>query len=209
MSHASVIFDLQYFPQISFFVNALSYDEISLETQEHFVKSSYRNRCAISGPNGKQLLSVPILGGKGIRKKMNEVLISNEFDWKKNHWNSLCAAYRRSAYFEYYEDDLAQVFFDDEPKLFYFNLKLLKHLLSLLKMDLSLKHSSTYRKDYAHDFRSYYFHENFQNEVYTQVFEDRNEFMPDLSILDLIFNLGPDARKYLENESAKNVDKLS
>jgi hypothetical protein len=181
-------------------------DKVLFEVSDFYEKQTYRNRLYIQSANAKQMLSVQVkhthTDGKQLYK---DVLVSNDFDWQKLHWRSLETAYRTSPYFEFYEDDLLPVFEKKYKYLVDLNLDTIQIINDLLEIDLSFELTETFQKDYepTEDLR---YLKNAKKEldivqkmpVYTQMFNDRHPFMPNLSILDLLFMEGPNATTYLE-----------
>jgi len=203
----NIILDNQYCPPISYFALLLKAENCLIEKHENFVKSSNRNRCRIAGPNGLQMLSIPIDSGKSHRQLFKDIISSNAIDWQKNHWQSLCSSYRRSPYFEFYEDELKPLFADNSVLIFDLNTQIIKKIIGLLKLDISLAYTTSYQKDYDGflDARNLYKENMFAPALppYIQVFGDRHPFLNDISILDLLFNQGPQAKDYLQQLSNK------
>ncbi|WP_300669992.1 WbqC family protein [Soonwooa sp.] len=196
------ILPLFYFPPISWFKEFLNADnEVVLEQFENFPKQTYRNRTNIYAANGKLSLIIPIQHkGKQLYK---DVKISYAEDWQKQHWKSLTSAYQASPYFEYYELKLAKIFKEQPLTLFDLNLNCLKVVLDILKTEKEFNLSTEYEvlpKD--DDFRSRF---SAKQETdgrfpeYYQTFSDKDGFLKDLSVLDLICNLGPESRAYINN----------
>jgi len=151
----------------------------------------------ITGPNGSQLLAIPTVK-TGLRRTMKDVKISYAEDWQKDHWKSLEASYRRSPYFEYYEHLFFPFYKEKKETLLEFNLELLDTILKILSLELPYSQSEKY-SDYENDFRGHSFELKTEEiKQYTQVFNDRQEFAPNLSILDAIFNLGPQTTMLLK-----------
>jgi len=198
------IFPLFYLPPVSYFSAVQQFDyEIMVERYEHFPKQTYRNRARIYSPNGILDLIVPVIKGANVHTKMKDVRISYDFNWQRIHWMSLQTCYRSSAYFEYYEDELAPFYHKKFNYLFDYNLELLQWLLQQLKKKPMLSFTEEYtevenglvdyrtkihfkKEDLSQSFSQYY-----------QVFEDRRGFLPNLSIVDLLFNQGPQAKNYI------------
>jgi len=203
----NIILDNQCCPPISYFALLLKAENCLIEKHENFVKSSNRNRCRIAGPNGLQMLSIPIDSGKSHRQLFKDIISSNAIDWQKNHWQSLCSSYRRSPYFEFYEDELKPLFADNSVLIFDLNTQIIKKIIGLLKLDISLAYTTSYQKDYDGflDARNLYKENMFSPALppYIQVFGDRHPFLNDISILDLLFNQGPQAKEYLQQLSNK------
>lgn len=197
------IFPLFYLPPIEYFSKMLeNKNKLFIENAENFEKQSYRNRASIHSPNGKLDLIVPVIKGSKNHTKVKDVKISYDFNWQRLHLLSLQTSYRSSAYFEFYEDDLMPFFEKRWDFLFDYNEELLALLLRLLKLKITYEYTNDFEKEHIDrlDFRSsIHPKRSSQNAVstYFQVFEERNGFIPNLSIVDLLFNQGPQSNKYL------------
>ena len=190
------LFSTAYLPPISYFQKCVGADEILIDQHEHFIKQTFRNRCNIYGPNGKQTLIIPVNHDDVYRKPINEIKISFDSRWNKIHWKSITSAYRNSPYFEYYEDKFQEIFENPPEKLFDFNMILLKQIIECFKIKKTFHFTSTYEKnpESVVDLRNE-FHpkkENTKIDSYHQVFSDRHGFINDLSCVDYLFNVGPD-----------------
>ena len=198
---SAAVLELPYLPNISWFKNYVRYEQIWIEQHENFVKSGSRNRCRIAGANGLQTLTIPLQGGRDHHRLYTNTQIAYHSDWQKNHWHSIRSAYGSAPYFEFYAH-LFQKFYEKQyPLLFDFNLELLRATLAALKMKKGFEFTTVYENkfDDKTDLRS---QRNASTETpnlprYYQVFEERNGFIADLSVLDLIFNLGPQSSDYL------------
>ena len=197
------IFPLFYLPPIEYFSKIVENKGVCiLENAEHFQKQSYRNRTSIHSPNGKLDLLVPVVKGSKAHKVVKDVKISYDFKWQRLHWMSFETSYRSSAYFEYYEDDLSVFYEKKWDFLFDYNVELLGLMLKFLKLNVDFSYSNDFQKEYAdmNDYRdSIHPKRSAEKSVntYFQVFEERNGFLPNLSIADLLFNQGPQSIKYL------------
>ncbi|WP_411273428.1 WbqC family protein [Daejeonella sp.] len=197
------IFPLFYLPPIEYFSEIVSHkDHILIENAEHFEKQSYRNRASIHSPNGKLDLVIPVVKGSKNHTKVKDVKISYDFDWQRLHIMSLQTSYRSSAYFEYYEDDLMPFYQKKWDFLFDYNEEFFNLFLSFMKLSVSYGYSNDFVKEYSEnlDFRSTIHPKRSskpQFKSYFQVFDERNGFIPNLSIADLLFNQGPQSSKYL------------
>lgn len=204
-----VLLDMQYLGPVSWLAAMARYSEVVFEQCEHYVKGTYRNRCYISGPNGVQRLSIPLKRGKHQRKVIKEVAVSYDGPWQKIHWAGLEASYRSSPFFEFYEEDFYPFYHEKFPFLFDFNRQLLMKVLELMGMEVDISYTSSYEKapEGVNDLRMAFHPKKrkrqpldwYEPPVYPQVFLDRNPFYPDLSILDLLFNEGPNARKIIKD----------
>ena len=201
-----VLLPLFYLPPISWFSVFLQQDsEVTLEQFENFPKQTYRNRTVIYGANGRLALIIPILhNGK---KTISEIEVSQRENWQKLHWKSIKNAYQSSPYFEFYEDQLQQIFNFETQSLFQFNLNALQIILKILKTEKAYSLNEEFSKTpVTADFR-YQFsakkESEFEMEEYYQTFSDKLGFEKDLSILDLICNKGPESLTYLRNVQSK------
>ncbi|WP_207425225.1 WbqC family protein [Pedobacter sp. SYSU D00535] len=196
------IFPLFYLPPIEFFAKLKQQQgELFLERFEHFPKQTYRNRASICSPQGKLDLRVPVVKGSKVHTKVKDVRISYDFGWQRLHWLSLQTSYRSSAFFEFYEDDFAPFYDKKYEFLFDYNEALLQVLLKHLKLDISYSYTQSYIKDAngLTDYRETIHPKvasDYHTKPYYQVFEERNGFIPDLSIVDLLFNKGPQSGQF-------------
>lgn len=196
---SEVVLSIAYAPPISYIKEIANADKAWVESKENFQKQSYRNRSRIAGANGELNLIVPI-ERKGERTLITDVAIKTDENWQNLHWRSLEAAYRSSPYFEYYEHRIASFYKESFSNLFDFNLELLKKILEILQIETEIDITTDYIKEYEEkkDLRQIIHPKKdllFTSE-YTQVFGDRYEFIPDLSIYDLLFNEGPNSVSY-------------
>ncbi|PSL32138.1 WbqC family protein [Chitinophaga ginsengisoli] len=192
----TLLIESQYFPNISFYKTLINHDILLIERYEHYQKVSFRNRCYIAGPNGSILLSVPLARGKNQRTVMKDVRISNDEKWQALHWKTLVSAYRRSPWFEYYEDELGRLFTREVTYLLDWNLMCLEWANKIIGITTPVIFTDEYHKIYeagkditdARDTMQPSPKEVDEDTVrYTQVFQERTGFLPDMSILDLIF----------------------
>lgn len=193
-----------YFPSISHYAAMVQADSITFETEDNFQKQTNRNRMYIYSPNGIQLLNIPIKHSKEAHQKTKEVKIEQDFNWQKQHFKSLEAAYRTSPFFEYFEDDILPVFQKKQTFLLDLNLEVFEIVNQCLGTTLPYEKTAEYfqnNPDYI-DYRTLANGKKDQTncEPYTQVFEDKHGFLNNLSILDLLFNEGRYALDYLKNQ---------
>lgn len=205
------VFPLFYLGPVSYYATLLQHKNVVFERHENFPKQTWRNRCEICGPNGRLKLIVPVLK-TGERRTMASVEISHAENWQKLHWKSLESAYRSSAYFEFYESDFAPFYQNNHASLFQFNLELHLLICRLLGLDIGYQVTEKYaeitlEKDFRGLFDAKRKSQNHQRSkgTYIQVFSDRMPFQVNLSIVDLIFNEGPNSLQYLK-ETSKNHD---
>lgn len=193
-----------FFPPIIQYVLMASGDGIVFEKHDNFQKQTYRNRCYIYGANGKQLLTVPVMHTKNSqRQRTRDVRIDNSFSWKKNMVKSLESSYRSSPYFEFYEDDVIEIFKKDHRFLLDLNFHAHELVSECLGLDLPVRFTESYIEEWpeGEDFRYLAKAKGepaYALKKYTQVFENKHGFLANLSILDLLFNEGTSALQYLE-----------
>ncbi|MDO5971689.1 WbqC family protein [Flavivirga aquimarina] len=202
----NIIIHPTYFPNIAHFVTIVKAKNIIYEVDDNFLKQTYRNRTYIYGANGKLALNIPVIHSQKNRQKYRDVKIFNEEKWQSLHWKSLLSAYRTSPFFEYYEDELQPLFHTKFNYILDYNFKCLEVIYDCLQLELNTSKSKTYQKtiegitDFRHLVNAK--KESIQHfETYTQVFGDKHGFIPNLSILDLLFNEGPNALNYLESQT--------
>ena len=179
--------------------------DIVFERHDNFQKQTYRNRCYIYGANGKQLLSVPILHSKSLeRQKTKEVKIDNSFSWQKIFIKTFESSYRSSPYFEFYEDEIMQLFHRPFDYLLDLNMKGHEIIGSCLELENNIRFTETYEHSYS-GIKDLRFLADAKKEPiydlkpYTQVFDNKHGFISNLSILDLLFHEGTNALNYLES----------
>jgi len=183
------------FPPISWWTLALKDKKITLDHSEHYQKMSYRNRYYLATPQGKQLLSIPLLNGRNQRVPMAEVRIDNRIPWQTQHWRTLISLYNRSPFFQYFEHELLPLFQQEFDLLADFNLSGIRLLNQLLKLNLEISITESYKEDYPEetDIRQSLKPNATEDDEalninsYYQVFADRSGFLPNCSILDLLF----------------------
>lgn len=202
----AVLLPTSYLGPISYYSKLKKYEFCEIEQFEHLPKQTYRSRCTIYSPNGLLILSIPLIK-RNQRQSMKEVKISYEYDWQKLHWRTLESAYRRSPFFEYYEDDFYPFYATKKHDyLVDFNESVQQTILQLLKLKKQYTFTSEYTKNPVNttDCRELFSQKDplqgdmdFQLIPYMQVFESKHGFIPNLSIVDLLFNTGSKALNYI------------
>lgn len=199
-----ILIESQYLPPIFLFSQLKNCDEIILEASEHYQKRSFRNRCDIASSNGILSLTIPLQTGKNAQLNIKEVKIAQVENWQKQHWQSIRSAYGKAPFYEYYADVFHVHYEKQYDFLFDFNLSLLQSSLKLLKLPLNISFTSEYQKNINEtniiDFRNKLNKRAIPDiaslKKYPQLFEDRHGFQPNLSILDLLFCMGNQAKGY-------------
>lgn len=165
-------------------------DEVRLEVCDHFAKQTLRNRCWINSPSGALALTVPIVKAER-GTMMRDIRISDHGNWRHQHWTALESSYRQSPFFEYYADDFAPFYEKKWEFLADFNEELMATVTSLLDISKTVSRTASYEGDAFREMP------HFELRPYYQVFASRHGFLHDLSIVDLLFNLGPEGTLWL------------
>jgi len=194
-----------YFPSISNFSAIAKAEQIVFEIEDNFQKQTNRNRTYIYSPNGIQMLNIPVKHSKERHQKTKEIELDNSFDWQKQHFKSLEAAYRSSPFFEYYEDILSPIFTKKHSFLIDLNFETVDIITKCLNLKIEYTKTTEYFQEnniladlrYLADGKK----DNSEFEAYTQVFGDKYGFLNNLSTLDLLFNEGRFALDYLRNQN--------
>ncbi len=202
-----MVLPIAYLPPLDYMAIIESASEVELELFETFPRQTLRNRCHIFATHGEQKLVIPVKRPHGNRTPTAEVEISSHQQWQSNHWRSITSAYGKAPFFVFYKDLLAPFYLNKQSgPLWRFNIELLKQLVDELNISTSIKstvgfhHQQPGKADYRDAMSS----KKEKTELikqwipYYQVFEDKHGFIPNLSIIDLLFHLGPDAREYLK-----------
>ena len=198
------LFIPSYFGAISEYSEIVKADSVIFEMEDNFQKQSYRNRCYIYNANGKQLLNIPVKDknkGNSQRKKTKDLLVDNDSFWQDNHLKSLQTAYRTSPFYEFYEDDLLSIFTKKYTYLQDVNIDTFLFIADALQIPQQYSKTEEYKvTTNKTDFRHLADIKNQPKKLvdnYIQMFDDKHGFIPNLSILDLIFMEGPNAISYL------------
>ena len=194
-----------YFPSISHFVAIAQSNAVTLEMDDNFQKQTNRNRMYIYSPNGVQLLNLPVKHTKFSHQKTRDIKLETAFDWQKQHFKSLEAAYRSSPFFEYFEDAFMPIF----EKRYTFLMDLNLETMAICSKCIGIEFNYAETQEYFHDAPDFNDFRNLANgkkdetqlEPYSQVFADRHGWLNNLSILDLLCNEGRHALDYLKRQT--------
>jgi hypothetical protein len=199
-----MLLSTSYLPPAWYFAHIAQTSRFTIEACEHFTKQTIRNRCHILSPNGIQALVVPVVHRGRSKTPIRDIRIAADLPWQRQHWRSMESAYRRSAYFEFYQDDLVP--FYEKPFVFLldYNTCLLLMLLTLLGMERDISLTSDYIPGAGNQDLRTLCDTGIPLEVgpsgeYPQVFGYKKGFVSGLSIADLIFNMGPASADYLRS----------
>jgi hypothetical protein len=203
----NVLLSTAYWPNIEYFFYIIQTEEISIEQFENYPKQSYRNRTQILSANGRLDLVIPVNKSKP-KEFTRDIRLQKDKQWRKNHWGAITSAYRNSPFFEYFEEDISQLYKLDYEFLLQFNCAQLELLFKILKLEKEIKLTTSFEANPANviDLRKIIHpkkavsNERVMNVIskpYTQTFNNKFEFVPNLSILDLLFNKGLESGSYL------------
>lgn len=214
----TLIIDLQYFPSLVLYKGLNNFSNIIFEQYESYQKMSFRNRCRITGAEGLINLSIPLLKGRDQKTLIREVRISDRQSWQAQHWKTIVSCYSRSPWFEFLRDELEQLYKEPAEYLLDWNRRCFEWSLRALGLSIPTGLTAGYEKSYTgvdvEDWRGKILPKTRaaapspgagQNAVdnavprYRQVFEERIGFMPNLSILDLLFCEGKEAIRYIRS----------
>lgn len=187
-----------YLAPVPLYVQLYKCDALVINSDEPFVKQTFRNRAVIATENGTQSLTIPVIHDGG-RIAMRDVRISEHGNWRHQHWNAMVSAYRKSPFFDYYADDFAHFYEERDGFLMDFNMRLHAVVSELLGLERGVQivdnsSNAACSVDLRHiaEPKALVDIEGYAAQPYYQVFAGRNGFIPNLSIVDLLFNMGPE-----------------
>ncbi len=203
----TILLSIAYLPPVSWFSLLLKYP-VRIEQHETYQRQSYRNRCLIFSERGVLPLSIPVSRPNGNHTIISEINIYNGEKWYLKHWRALQSAYEASPYFLYYKDEFQDFFNNGFEKLFDFDMQLILKLCELMEIRPEISYTDKFEKVPADtlDLRNTFSPKKpllYPFPEYIQVFLSRHGFLPDLSISDLLFNLGPESKNYLSKINQK------
>lgn len=200
------IVNTAYLAPVQFYSKFLLYNEITIEQFDSYHKQTYRNRCRILGPNGPLNLTIPVVKESGKKLKTKDIRIDYATNWQKNHWKSISSAYNSSPFFEFYAEDFAPFYEKEFTFLIDFNHQLHQQIVENIGIDSQLSYSSSFEKTFdgtdLRDKVSPKINDKIADPLfspirYTQTFDEKFDFVPNLSIIDLLFNKGPETESIL------------
>lgn len=198
-----------YLAPIQYYAKFLLADRIYIERQENYIKQTYRNRCSIVSANGPIALSIPVVHSSKEKTLMKDIRIAEHGNWQHMHWNAIVSAYNSTPFFEYYQDDFAPFYRKQYSFLFDFNEELRMLILGLLRINLP---EIVYTESYQTEFQSaeldlretihpkkdwMQIDARFKSMPYYQVFDQKFGFVDNMSIIDLLFNMGNESQLIL------------
>lgn len=208
----SILVHPSYFANVATWVAMVQAKGLFFEIHDNYQKQTYRNRAYIYGANGRLALNVPVHFSQKKRQLYAEVKIANDEKWQSTHWKSLESAYKTSPYFEFYQDDIRPIFEEKHEYIMSLNTKCFEILLECLQVQIPYQPSKDFEKETSHDDYRPLINARKELELplepYTQVFSSKHGFLSNLSILDLLFNEGPNSLNYLESQSLQGIKEV-
>ena len=201
-----------YLAPVEYYTKLFAYDRLCIEQHDHYIKQTYRNRCTIAAPDGELALSIPTVKPASLKCPMCDIRISDHGNWRHLHWNANESAYNHTPFFEYYKDDFRPFYKKKYEFLADFNEELCHLVCSLIDIQPVMERTSEYKTGFAPgeaDFRERIHPKkdfsledpDFSPQPYYQVFQERLGFLPNLSIIDLLFNMGPESLLVLQQSN--------
>ena len=198
-----ILLSSAYLPPVQYFAHLQSAEQVWIEQYDHYQKQTYRNRCVIAAPDGPLSLTVPIEKPNTPKAFMRDIRISDHGNWRHLHWNAIESAYNHTPFFEYYKDDFRPFYEKKFDFLVDYNEQLCQLVCQLIDIDTSFLRTESYvaepsniiidLRDAIHPKKEVMDDASFSAVPYYQVFQERLGFLPNLSIIDLLFNMGPEA----------------
>lgn len=198
----TAILQTTYFGPVQWYQKLKRYNHCLIEQHDSYQKQTYRNRCVIATANGLQALTVPV-EVSGEKQEVRDVRISDHNQWRRIHWNALQSAYSESPFFEYYADDIRPFFEKKYDYLIDFNEAIRQTVCGLIDIHPEVEYTTEYVRQHPNDYRDIIHAKHpqpdsdFEPRPYWQVFSHKHGFLPNLSILDLLFCMGPESIFYL------------
>ena len=196
-----ILVSTAYLPPIEYIALISQADEVFLEKEENYLKQSYRNRCYILSAHGPQLLSVPVYQGSQHKIPTKDIRIDYSKRWQQVHLRAIKTAYHVSPYYQYYFESMEKIISKKNDFLIDLNMELLESVMNMLKLKTKVSYTTHFETigESENDFRfriSPKEQSEYHVKEYFQVFDTGKQFTRALSIIDLIFNMGPEAAEY-------------
>lgn len=218
MIDQDILLSTAYFPPVQYLSKFVAHRTIWIEAFENFTKQTYRNRTIILAANGPEALILPVEKGRSRKQLIKDIKVSYDINWQHTHWQAIVSAYQSSPFFEVLQDDF-RPFFEKRPTyLLDFNLQILEKILDILELTLTIHKTTDFEKipPSCLNYREMIHPKSqkalpdqyFKPKIYTQVFDDKFGFTPNLSCLDLLFNCGSESYAILL-ESINGIDPTS
>lgn len=190
-----------YLPCIEYIACIVQATSVSIEAHEHYIKQSYRNRTYIASAQGAMELIIPVIQPNGSKTNIRDVKISYAESWQKKHWHAIISAYNSSPFFEYYQDLFNRFYSKQYSFIWDYNSEILTQILKACQIETEIKTTQQFTPPHSdiNDKRYQLSPKTISNTIipkYTQVFGDKHGFIPHISILDTLCNLGPETGRY-------------
>ncbi|MGL4327576.1 MAG: WbqC family protein [Tannerellaceae bacterium] len=209
---SKVYLSTAYLASIQYYAKLYSFEKVCIESDCNYVKQTFRNRCMIGAANGAMPLSIPIEKPDSPKCKTRDIRIAEHGNWRHLHWNAISSAYNSTPFFEYYKDDFVGFYEKKYDFLFDYNEQLREMICSLIDFTPNVSYSHEYQtvvEENAIDLREKIspkkpfdtWDNEFKAIPYYQVFQQKHGFLPNLSIIDLLFNMGPESLLILRDSS--------
>ena len=191
-----------YLAPVEYYAHLMAAGEAWVEVHDHYMKQTYRNRCIIAGPNGRIDLTVPTVKPDTLKCATKDIRISDHGNWRHMHLYALESAYGHTPYYEFYRDDFVPFYERKWDYLVDFNEALQEMVCGLIGLEVKVSRTEEYlpvvegldMREVIHPKRDYAsLDASFQVVPYYQVFQERLGFLPNLSVVDLLFNMGPES----------------
>jgi hypothetical protein len=198
----NILVSTAYLPPVEYFSLISIAGKIFIEREENYLKQTYRNRCYILSANGTQLLSVPVYLGSLHKTRLKDIRIDYSKRWQQVHLRAMTSSYNAAPYFQFYFDRFEKIILKKHEFLIELNTELTELVLEILKIKKSIFYTTDFEPAAGkeNDFRykiSPKYHSDYVIKEYFQIFDTDNRFLPSLSIIDLVFNMGPGSVDYL------------
>lgn len=200
---SQVILSSAYLAPVEYYTKLFAYDTVYVEVFDSYMKQTYRNRCVIASAGGPQALTIPTEKSEGVKCLMKDIRISDHGNWRHVHWNAFVAAYKHSPFFDYYADEFHRFYEKRYEFLYEFNMELCHWICGQIDLQTVLQPTEDYvaepngiddYRERIHPKKAYAEADtDFSPIPYYQVFDAKNGFLPNLSIADLLFNMGPES----------------
>lgn len=203
-----------YLAPVQYYTKFITGREVVIERNDNYVKQTYRNRCSIVSANGPISLSIPVVHSSSEKTMTKDIRIAEHGNWQHMHWNAIISAYNSTPFFEFYQDDFYPFFHKKTDFLFDFNTELHALILNLLNIDTTdIIFTNSYKTDFSdgesdmreaiHPKKDWHADSGFCPSPYYQVFDQRFGFIGNMSIIDLLFNMGNESLIVLRNSTGR------
>lgn len=205
MNRSLLILPTAYYPPVQYFAEILKSGKVLIEQHETYPRQTYRNRCYIYSANGVLPLSIPVERGSFHKVKLRDLKIDYSRKWQREHMHAIRSAYNSSAFFEFYADEVLAPLASGHKFLIDMNMQILDIIFEALETDTTAVKTDTFIKDYGDKCLDLRYRSMTADSLgvraneYFQVFSPDHGWKPDLSIIDLLFNMGPESWSYLRS----------